>query len=141
MKRRVVCAAMLLLVSMLPALAEVRIHDDPGGQIGKYLAKYRALRQTGEQVIIDGTCSSACTMLLGAIERSRICITPRATLEFHSAWTPTAEGSEVSSAGNYYLWSNYPTDIRAWINRHGGLRLRSIFLRGRELAAMFPTCP
>jgi hypothetical protein len=141
MKRCVACAAILLLVSMLPAFAAVRIHNDPGGQIGRYLAKYRALRVSGEKVIIDGTCSSACTMLLGAIDRSRICVTPRAMFEFHSAWTPTPSGPEESAAGNFYLWSNYPADVRDWINRHGGLRLQSIYLRGHDLAAMYPTCP
>jgi hypothetical protein len=44
----------------------VRIADDTGGQIGAYLAKYRALKASGERVEIDGTCASACTMLLGA---------------------------------------------------------------------------
>ena len=45
----------------------VLIADDTGGQIGPYLAKYRALRASGERVEIDGTCASACTMLLGII--------------------------------------------------------------------------
>jgi len=46
--------------------------------------------ENGEQVMIDGTCASACTMLLGVIPRNRICVTPRAVLAFHSAWTPTS---------------------------------------------------
>jgi hypothetical protein len=58
--------------------------------------------------MIDGTCASACTMLLGVIPRNRICVTQRAVLAFHSAWTPTSEGEQISSAGNFYLWSNYP---------------------------------
>ncbi len=140
MKALAVSAAMLLLVSTASAFATVRIQDDDGGQIGKYLAKYRALRVSGERVIIDGTCASACTMLLGAIPRNRICVTPRATLAFHAAWNPTPEGTEVSDAGNHYLWSNYPTDVRNWISRHGGLRSHIIYLRGRELFAMYPIC-
>jgi hypothetical protein len=140
MKARVVLAAMLLLIGMASASATVRIHDDQGGQIGAYLAKFRALRVSGEMVAIDGTCASACTMLLGAIPRNRICVTPRAVLAFHSAWNPTSGGTESSSAGNHYLWANYPGDVRNWITRHGGLRPEIIYLRGRELTAMFPTC-
>src|ERR1700745_332237 len=86
MKTHVVLASVLLMLGPAPATATVRIANDTGGQIGPYLAKYRALRSSGERVEIDGTCASACTMLLGIIPRNRICITPRASLVFHSAW-------------------------------------------------------
>ena len=130
----------LLMLSILSASATVRITDDGGGQIGEYLTKYRALRENGDRVEIDGTCASACTMLLGVIPRNRICVTPRAALAFHSAWTPTSEGEQISSAGNYYLWSNYPPDVRKWIIQHGGLHTQIIYLRGPELAAMYSSC-
>jgi hypothetical protein len=142
MKERVAAAAMLVLltVNFASAFATVRISDDRGGQIGDYLNKYHALRENGEQVMIDGTCASACTMLLGVIPRNRICVTPRAVLAFHSAWTPTSEGEQISSAGNYYLWSNYPPAVRKWIIQHGGLHAQIIYLSGPELAAMYPAC-
>src|SRR6516225_12042102 len=47
--------ATLLMTSMTAALATVRIYDDPGGQIGEYLAKFKALRISGDHVVIDGT--------------------------------------------------------------------------------------
>ena len=141
MKARAVAAAMLLTMNVASALATVKISDDRGGQIGDYLAKYHALRENGERVMIDGTCASACTMLLGVIPRNRICVTPRAVLAFHSAWTPTSEGEQISSAGNYYLWSNYPPAVRKWIIQHGGLHSRIIYLSGAELTAMYPRCP
>src|ERR1700681_3097596 len=140
MKARAVAVAMLLTMYVSSAYAAVRISDDRGGQIGAYLKKYHALRENGERVMIDGTCASACTMLLGVIPRNRICVTPRAVLAFHSAWNPTSEGEQVSSAGNYYLWSNYPSHIRKWIIQHGGLHAQIIYLSGAELAAMYPAC-
>jgi hypothetical protein len=141
MQARAAFVAMLLtLTGVAPASAAVRIVDDPGGQIGAYLAKFHALRASGDKVEIDGTCASACTMLLGVIPRSRICVTPRAVLAFHSAWTPTSEGEQISSAGNFYLWSNYPSAVRKWIIAHGGLHSRIIYLSGPELAAMYPAC-
>ena len=130
----------LLILSVSSTSATVRITDDRGGQIGHYLSKYHALRENGDRVEIDGTCASACTMLLGVIPRNRICVTPRAVLAFHSAWTPTSEGEQISSAGNYYLWSNYPADVRKWIIQHGGLHTQIIYLRGPELAAMYSSC-
>jgi hypothetical protein len=134
-------AAVLLIISMAPGSATVRISDDHGGEIGAYLAKYHALRVSGERVVIDGICASACTMLLGAIPRNRICVTSRATLSFHAAWDATPGGNwVVSGAGNRLLWSSYPRDVRQWISRHGGLRPQIISLRGPDLSAMYPTC-
>ncbi len=134
-------SASLLMMSVASASAAVTIHDDHGGQIGEYLAKYQALRSSGERVVIDGLCASACTMVLGEIPRDRLCVTPRAVFEFHTAWDPTPSGGQVvNGAGNQILWSTYPGNVRNWINQHGGLRAKIIYLRGPELAAMFPNC-
>jgi hypothetical protein len=139
MKARALAAAMLLTMGTVPATSTVRISDDHGGQLGPYLDKYRGLAQSGERVEIDGVCASACTMLLGLIPPDRICVTPRAVLEFHSAWDVMGDQA-VSAAGTRLLWSHYPVKIRAWINRHGGLGPRIIYLRWPELATMYPSC-
>jgi hypothetical protein len=139
MKARLLAAAMLLTMGMVPANAAVRISDDHGGQLGPYLDKYRALAQSGERVEIAGICASACTMLLGLVPADRICVTPRAVLEFHSAWDIAGDQS-VSDAGTRLLWSHYPAKIRTWINRHGGLGSRIIYLRWPEVARMYSSC-
>ena len=71
-----VAAAILMIGIAGPAMsttasppASERIADDTGGRIGTYLTKYQALRKTGQRVMIDGTCASACTLLLGVISR------------------------------------------------------------------------
>jgi hypothetical protein len=80
-------------------------------------------------------------MILGAFPENRLCVTPRAVFEFHAAWDFTPPGGHaVSTAGNQILWSNYPSAIRKWITRHGGLRLQIIYLYGPELNAMYPAC-
>lgn len=141
MRLRAAAVSIALAMNISSGLATVRIGDDTGGQIGPYLAKYRALRASGEMVVIDGRCASACTMVVGIIPRNRICVTPRAVLEFHAAWDPSRSGAEVvSRAGNKILWSTYPTDIRNWISRHGGLRSGIIDLRWPKLAAMIQAC-
>jgi hypothetical protein len=126
-------------VAMAAAPAE-RILDDSGGRIGSYLNRYEALRKSGQRVVIDGTCASACTLLLGLIPHDRICVTPRAVLAFHAAWDPSLTGAQINAAGTKYLWSRYPDGVRRWIARHGGLRSQTIYLGGRELAAMFSSC-
>ncbi len=132
-------AVMALAIS--PASAAVRITADPGGQIGPYLASLVELRSSGEKVIIDGPCLSACTMVLGVIPRERICVTPRARLGFHAAWNPDRNGEPVTSqSATKFLMDVYPDHVRTWIARKGGLSRKMMILSGRELAAMYPTC-
>jgi hypothetical protein len=129
------------LMASSSAQAVVRIKSDPGGQIGPYLENLVALRGSGERVIIDGPCLSACTMVLGVIPAERICVTPRARLGFHAAWHPAEDGHPIPSReATALLMSIYPEHVRSWISRRGGLSPRMKYLSGRELAAMYHTC-
>jgi hypothetical protein len=74
----------LALFAVLPARADVRIVSSPGGAVDAYLAAFARMRQSGQRVIIDGPCLSACTLVLSTIPRNRICITRRAVLGFHA---------------------------------------------------------
>jgi hypothetical protein len=135
------CIAALVALSASNAFATVRITDDVGGRIGTYVEAYSAVRSSGERVMIDGACLSACTLVLGIVPRERICVTQRAMLGFHAAWMPGPAGRPVASAvGTQALWEVYPAHLRRWINKRGGLSSKMIFLRGRELASMYPTC-
>jgi hypothetical protein len=123
------------------AWATVRISGDPGGQIGPYVQRYMSIRQSGEQVVIDGPCLSACTMVLGILPRNQVCVTPNAVLGFHAAWRPDNAGNKVTSlGGTQLLWDVYPKHVRKWISRKGGLSPRMIMLRGRDLASMYAPC-
>jgi hypothetical protein len=131
-----------MVIAINSASATMRITDDPGGQIGPYLQNLAAMRNSGEQVVIDGPCLSACTMVLGMIPRSHICVTPRAKLGFHAAWRPDESGRPVTSRdGTQLLMSVYPQQVRHWIARRGGLSPRMMYLSGRELTSMYPSCP
>ena len=119
----------------------MRISDDVGGRIGAYVEQYSQVKQNGERVVIDGTCLSACTLVLGIVPRDRICVTRRAMLGFHAAWMPGPEGKPVpSSAGTQALWELYPQHVKRWISSRGGLSAKMVFLRGKELSAMYPEC-
>jgi hypothetical protein len=123
------------------ASATMRISDDVGGRIGTYVDQYSAVRASGERVVIDGVCLSACTLVLGIVPRNRICVTRRAMLGFHAAWMPGPQGRPVPSAvGTQALWDMYPPHVRRWINSRGGLSSKMMFLRGRELMSMYPEC-
>ena len=115
-------AAVLLLAGVGASQAVVRIADDRGGRIGTYVDKYQGLRTSGETVIIDGLCASACTIVLGAVPHDRICVTSHANLGFHAAWDFGANGRAVTNAeATQMLYSMYPTPVRKWIAARGGL--------------------
>lgn len=134
------CAA-LLAADVTSASATMRIAEDRGGQIGQYLQTFGALRSSGERVVIDGNCLSACTLVLGLIPNDRICATSRARFGFHAAWMPDADGRPItSSMGTQALWNIYPVSVRHWINRHGGLSRKMIYLQGRSLNGIVASC-
>jgi hypothetical protein len=123
------------------ASATMRISDDVGGRIGTYVDQFSAVRASGQRVVIDGACLSACTLVLGIVPRNRICVTRRAMLGFHAAWMPGPQGRPVpSEIGTQALWDMYPPHVRRWINARGGLSSKMVFLRGRELLSMYPEC-
>jgi hypothetical protein len=134
-------AAFLSITAITGASATMRISDDIGGRIGTYVDQYSQVRNSGERVVIDGACLSACTLVLGIVPRNRICVTRRATLGFHAAWMPGPNGKPVPSAvGTQALWDMYPSHVRQWINSRGGLSAKMMFLRGKELMSMYPEC-
>jgi len=134
-------AAVLVLVGMAQSHAVVRIADDRGGRIGTYVDKYQGLRTSGEAVIIDGLCASACTIVLGAIPHDKICVTSHAMLGFHAAWDFGANGRAITNPeATQMLYSMYPSRVRRWISARGGLTPHMIFLRGKELQALYKPC-
>ena len=139
--RSLVAGAFLLVGGVSSASATMLISEDRGGQIGQYLQAFAALRSSGENVVVDGNCFSACTLLLGLIPRDRVCVTSRARFGFHAAWMPDENGRPVTSPmGTQALWNIYPSRVRSWIGRNGGLSRKMIFLQGRDLTRIVPSC-
>jgi hypothetical protein len=139
--RRFVFAIALTLIAAVPAFADVRIMASSGGAVGGYLTFFSKVRQSGERVIIDGPCLSACTLVLSTIPRSRICVTSRAVLGFHAPVVVDENGRKFRSRDvTRAIDASYPPAVRAWIKRHGGLTQDVILLKGRELAALYRRC-
>ena len=126
---------------MLPARAEVRILGSPGGQVGPFLDLFEQVRDSGERVVIDGPCLSACTLVLSMVPGNRICVTRRAVLGFHAARSIDRRGRMYAEPeASELVLEAYPSRVRNWIRRHGGLTSRLLLLRGRELSAIYPSC-
>ena len=134
-------AVLSTTLTITSASATVLISGDNGGLMEDYTARFQQVRQSGEPVVIDGACYSACTMVLGLVPRDQICATSNAVLGFHAAWQFDKSGGRVASAsGTRDLMKTYPASVRAWIARHGGLTPNMMFVGGRDLAAIIAPC-
>ena len=139
--RRFIFAIALTAFLTVPASADVRIMSSAGGPVVPYVEFFSKVRKSGERVVIDGPCLSACTLVLSTIPRNRICVTSRAVLGFHAPIVADQYGRkfhsrEITRAIN----ATYPPAVRAWIKHDGGLTQNVILLRGRELAKLYPRC-
>jgi len=139
--RGLLLAVAISALASAQAFADVRIYSSPGGNVETYLAFFSRVRQSGERVIIDGPCYSACTLVLSTIPRSRVCVTRRAVLGFHAPEVVGDRGRAYHSRRvTQAMFASYPRSVRSWIRRHGGLRTNLIYLRGRELTALYRRC-
>jgi hypothetical protein len=133
--------ALLLLAGTGASHAKVRIANDRGGLIARYVDRYEQLRASRQSVIIDGLCASACTIVLSRIPRDKICVTSKARLVFHAAWDFGARRRVIPNPeATRWLYSVYPPPIRQWIAGRGGLKPRAIFLQGKQLESMYRPC-
>ena len=138
---RVIIVAAALSAAIAPLRAEVRILASPGGQVGPFLDLFDRVRASGERVVIDGPCLSACTLVLMTVPEERICVTRRAVLGFHAARSIDGRGRTYAEPeASRAVLESYPGPVRDWISRRGGLTSRMLLLRGRELAAIYPRC-
>ena len=133
--------ALLLLAGTGASHAKVRIANDRGGLIERYVDRYEQLRASRQSVIIDGLCASACTIVLSRIPRDKICVTSKARLVFHAAWDFGARRRVITNPeATRWLYSTYPPPVRRWIAGRGGLTPRAIFLQGKQLESMYHPC-
>jgi len=131
----------LWAIASVMARAEIRIIASPGGEVGPFLDLFEKVRASGQRVVIDGPCLSACTLVLSVVPEDRICVTRRAVLGFHAARSIDRRGHLYAEPeASDMVLRTYPDPVRAWIERRGGLTSRLLMLRGRELRMMYPSC-
>jgi hypothetical protein len=137
-----ILCVVLALSAATPAFADIRILSSPGGEVRGFLRLFEVLRESGERIVIDGPCYSACTLVLSTIPRDRICVTRRAVLGFHGPRLFDYEGNEyvVPPSLNAAVANVYPKPVQHWIAGRGGLTKRLIRLRGAELYRHYPRC-
>jgi hypothetical protein len=136
---RLALASLCLVFIATDASAEYVIKNDLGGSLKFYWAKFAAIRDSGENVVIDGECVSACTLVLSVIPRDRICVTKKASLAFHA---DRHEGTmTIYEDATQRLFKSYPDDIQKWVIAKKALEsIKETALRGAELEAMIKRC-
>src|SRR5258706_4164049 len=133
--------AAVLCGFILPAQAEIRILGSPVGEVGQFLDLFQRVRASGERVVIDGPCLSACTLVLSMVPSDRICVTRRAILGFHAARSVDPRGRMYAEPeASELVLEAYPSAVRGWIRSRGGLTSLLLLLRGREPPPIFPSC-
>jgi hypothetical protein len=130
--RQWLLAAILALVPSLASAETIDVHDDLGGFVFMYQAKWEKLAAQNVDVRVSGRCTSACTILMGYIPRKDICVTENGSFGFHLATMQFATDQ---------LWKAYPEDIRAWITKNGGLQfIKIMWLQAPEIFHYFKKC-
>jgi hypothetical protein len=112
------------------ARAEIIITNDRGGDVAAYSRRVEAARRSGERIIIDGACYSACTWWL-TLPASQVCVTSRTVFGFHTASTKLGLPHPQT---NDELLKALPPKARYAILSRGGLWLNTITIRGVEIA-------
>src|ERR1700743_2337229 len=139
---RSISLALILCALAAPAArAEIRILASPGGQVGPFLDLFERVRQSGERVVIDGPCLSACTLVLSMVPNNRICVTRRAILGFHAARSMDRRGRLYAEPeASEFVLEAHQAPGRERIRGRGLQSSLLLLLRGRELAAIYPAC-
>ena len=130
--RNGIVAAALAALNVWPSQAEtIDIIEDHGGSGINYVARWTQYRRDKVRVRIAGPCESECTMVIGHLNREHICVMPEGSFGFRLADLPS---------GTATIWRSYPTDIKVWLSRHGGLTPRLIWMRAPEVYRFFRRC-
>jgi hypothetical protein len=98
-----------------------KIYDDPGGNAGDHWNLYRFFAYRNAKYEVLGRCSSACTLVLGAIDPSNICVGPEASFRFHQARDEEPPNT-IRVETTQWMVDQMPPDIRAWIEKKGGVK-------------------
>jgi len=123
-----------------PATNTVHIYYDDGGQIDSYLSKFKALRMSGQRVVIDGICASACTIFAWRHSVQSYLRYAKRRVGRPFRLEPDAYRSASQSARHSISMVPLSRRLRQWISRHGGLRPEMIYLRWPEVATLLPVC-
>ena len=111
----------------------VSIGNNRGGKILRYAVWANKHRKSGKKVAINGSCDSACTLLL-SLPPSQLCLGPRASFRFHA---PAARSSRSVAMARSYMMAKYPGWVRSYVSRNGAMRSSRLVTMSNAYASRF----
>ncbi len=112
------------------------ISGDRGGHVIRYAIKVAKAKRSGQKVAIAGRCASACTLYL-SMPRAKMCVSKGAQFAFHMPYGASSRNNRVAAS---YMMGRYPSWVRSWIHRNGGLSSRMITMNYAYASKFLPTC-
>jgi len=108
------------------------------GQMGNFDAVVQQYNASGERFRIDSHCQSACTIFLSI---RNVCITPNATLLFHSGGDP--QSGRVSASSTQHMLDAYNASLRQYVSDNHYMDTFTLHaISGRDMISRFgyPAC-
>lgn len=109
------------------------------GEMPRFDAVVQRYNASGERFRIDSHCQSACTIFLSI---RNVCITPNATLLFHSGGDPRS--GQVSMASTQHMLDAYNSTLRSYVMQNHFMDTFELHaISGRDMITRFgyPACP
>jgi hypothetical protein len=137
--RRAILAAALLCALALPAHASTMSINswDPGGEIETYEMWWKRIAASGVNVRINGPCVSSCSMVLGLVPASRICITARGKFGIHMASIDDVPNKRMTRK---FVRAYYPQWVQAWLKTKPPLTDDLTWLTPRDIGGRLKRC-
>jgi hypothetical protein len=146
-----VLSRLLILSLFLPSLALARptypviITWDMGGNLDERYERWVHVREKEQLVVIDGLCFSGCSILTGQVPKELVCITPRAVIGVHSAYTIDRMGKKYDEEGTVMYWYSMSAEFRELVKARGwdGTKEQNtpIMIEYSELKNLYRDCP
>jgi hypothetical protein len=109
------------------------------GEMARFDAIVQQYNASGERFRIDSHCQSACTLFLSI---RNVCITPNATLLFHSGGN--RQTNHINPASTQHMLNAYKPALRQFVSANHFMDTFDFrTISGREMIARFgyPACP
>jgi hypothetical protein len=103
----------------------VIINDDPGGNPLMFWGVFQHYAHMNTKVEVRGDCMSACTLIVGAIDKSKLCFGPNGKLHFHQG--RSSSDDSVSPETTQWTFDRYPSDIQNWIGKAKNLPMEGFW--------------
>ena len=130
------CTIVTIGVEAAPPRKSVSISNNSGGVIVKYALQTAQFRRAGTMVKFSGRCDSACTLSL-SLPKHQTCLAPGAYFRFHA---PVARSLRSARIARSYMMGRYPSWVKSWIHRNGGLSGRLVTMDYAYASKFLPIC-